>query len=231
MTFACEFRWHQTSKICSFCHSLFNKMRGHRCFSCIPSLNFSRRLFLPNLIKSSPENLTTDPKFRQCFFSGWSWWLKPILKNHQMCIYIYTFGPIITTSLGLGWWNIKCRKGIRYWEDHWNTLNQQPQAPTTNSLKKYICTLKRDHFKRKSLLPTVNFQRICQFSGFEMQVGNLTLDQAAYSIMAQVGGDHSNRTFNSSPFKVFKTWSFPFLGISKHFIHEIHEIELNRYIS
>ena len=172
------------------------------------------------------------PKVQAMFLQ----WLKLVVEAYpqkppNVYIYIYTFGPIITTSLGLGWWNIKCRKGIRYWEDHWNTLNQQPQAPTTNSLKKYICTLKRDHFKRKSLLPTVNFQRICQFSGFEMQVGNLTLDQAAYSIMAQVGGDHSNRTFNSSPLKVFKTWSFPFLGISKHFIHEIHEIELNRYIS
>ena len=158
-------------------------MRGHGLFSWICSLSFFfPEVVLPNLIKLSPENLTTDPKVRQCFLHGWSWWLKPILKKHQMCVCVCTYihlvlfyrdltrvclGPPLGSCLegtSLYFWEIyipyipcmvylptftikinqMCiiwpdtyRMGIRSWEDlFFNTLSQQPPAPSTDSLKK-----------------------------------------------------------------------------------------------
>ena len=115
----------------------------------------------------------------------------------------------------------------------------QPTNSSTNYRfppKKGVVLQGKFHFQPSIFRGYVNFQggysRFLQPT-FEMQVGNLTLDQAAYSIMAQAGGwsqevrwDHSNRKFHSSPLK--KTWFSrrgPFLFWDfKHFIHEIHEI-------
>lgn len=83
--------------------------------------------------------------------------------------------------------------------------NNNPKCQLPIPSKKRIVLQGKFHFQSSIFRGYVNFQggysRFLQPT-FEMQVGNLTLDQAAYSIMAQAGGwwsqevhlDHSNWT-------------------------------------